>query len=104
MPANKQTLFILLFLFVTLLSNAQVSVCSWNIMNFGKSKSDSELAFIAATLNKYDIITIQEVVAGNGGAQAVARLVNILNNKGAQWDYAVSDPTTTSNNERCAYV
>ena len=107
MPANKQTLFILLFLFVTLLSNAQVSVCSWNIMNFGKSKSDSELAFIAATLNKYDIITIQEVVAGNGGAQAVARLVNILNNKGAQWDYAVSDPTTSDNpssKERYAYV
>lgn len=104
---KKQTLFLLSFLFLTLLSQAQVSVCSWNIMNFGKSKSDSELAFMATTLNKYDIITIQEVVAGNGGAQAVARLVNILNNKGAQWDYAVSDPTTSDNpssKERYAYV
>lgn len=107
MPVKKQTFLLLSFLFLTLISHAQVSVCSWNIMNFGKSKSDSELSFIAATLNKYDIIAIQEVVAGNGGAQAVARLVNILNNKGAQWDYAVSDPTTSDNpssKERYAYV
>jgi len=104
---KKQTFFLLVFLFLTLLSNAQVSVCSWNLMNFGKSKSDSELEFIATTVNKYDVIAIQEVVAGNGGAQAVARLVNILNNKGSQWDYAVSDPTTSDNpssKERYAYV
>lgn len=104
---NKQTFFLLSFLFLSLLSHAQVSICSWNLMNFGKSKSDAELAFIATNINKYDIVAIQEVVAGNGGAQAVARLVNILNNKGAQWDYAVSDPTTSDNpssKERYAYV
>jgi len=105
--AKKQNVSLLLFLFLTLLCQAQVSVCSWNLMNFGKSKSDSELEFIATTLNKYDIVTIQEVVAGNGGAQAVARLVNILNNKGAHWDYVVSDPTTSDNPssvERYAYL
>jgi endonuclease/exonuclease/phosphatase family metal-dependent hydrolase len=107
MPFNKQTLFTFLALFLLVVSQAQVSVCSWNLMNFGKSKSDTELEFIATTLNKYDIITIQEVVAGNGGAQAVARLVAILNNKGAKWDYSISEPTTSDNpssKERYAYV
>jgi endonuclease/exonuclease/phosphatase family metal-dependent hydrolase len=76
-------------------------------MNFGKSKSDSELEFIATTLNKYDIVTIQEVVAGNGGAKAVSRLVAVLNNKGFQWDYAISDATTSGNpssRERYAFL
>lgn len=63
-------------------------------MNFGKSKSDAELEFIATTLNKYDIVTIQEVVAGEGGAKAVSRLVAILNNKGFKWDFSVSDITS----------
>lgn len=76
-------------------------------MNFGKSKSDVEIEFIAATLNKFDIVAIQEVVAGNGGAQTVARLVDELNRKGSHWDYAISDPTTSnspSSIERYAFV
>ena len=107
MPIKKQTFFILSFLFLTLLSQAQVSVCSWNLMNFGKSKSEIELGVIATTINEYDIITIQEVVAGNGGAKAVTRLVDILNNKGSKWDYAISDPTTSYNAssvERYAFI
>ena len=79
MHFKKHTLFLLSSLFFSLFINAQVSICSWNIMNLGKSKSDSELEFIAKTINNYDIITIQEVVAGNGGAKAVSRLVSILN-------------------------
>jgi uncharacterized protein with GYD domain len=39
-----------------------------------KSKSDVEINFIANTLGAYDVIAIQEVVAGYGGAQAVAKL------------------------------
>jgi endonuclease/exonuclease/phosphatase family metal-dependent hydrolase len=76
-------------------------------MNFGKSKSDVELEFIATTINNYDIVTIQEVVAGNEGARAVSRLVAILNNKGFQWDYAISDVTTSENlssRERYAFL
>ena len=107
MYLNKNIFFLFLLLFITLLSTAQVSICSWNLMNFGKSKSDSELEFIATTLNKYDIVTIQEVVAGNGGAKAVSRLVAVLNNKGFQWDYAISDVTTSDNpssRERYAFI
>lgn len=86
---------------------AQVSVCSWNIMNLGKSKSESELKFMALTLSKYDVIAIQEVVAGEGGAQAVSKLVAILQTKGAKWDYAISNPTTSINKasvERYAFI
>jgi len=107
MYLNKNIVFLFSFLFITFLSTAQVSVCSWNIMNFGKSKSDSELEFIATTINNYDIVTIQEVVAGNGGAKAVSRLVAVLNNKGFQWDYAISDVTSSENpssKERYAFL
>jgi deoxyribonuclease-1-like protein len=103
---NRFILNLLFFLF-SIVSFAQVSICSWNLMNFGKSKSDTELEFIASTLNKFDIVAIQEVVAGNGGAQAVARLVDELNRKGSHWDYAISDPTTSNNPssvERYAFV
>jgi hypothetical protein len=46
-----------------------------------ESKSNSESAFIAKYIKDYDIIAIQRVVAGYGGAQAVARLTNELNKK-----------------------
>jgi endonuclease/exonuclease/phosphatase family metal-dependent hydrolase len=85
---------------------SQAKVVSWNIENLGKSKSDTEIAFIAATLRDFDIIAIQEVVAGYGGAQAVARLVDELNRKGSKWDYTVSDPTSSSayKTERYAFI
>lgn len=72
----------------------------------GKSKSAEEVAFIAKTLRDYDIVAIQEVVAGNGGAQAVARLVDELNRTGFQWDYMVSNPTQGGvySSERYAYL
>jgi len=62
--------------------------------------------FIANTLRDYDIIVIQEVVAGYGGAQAVARLADDLNRKGAKWDYVISDPTSSSphKTERYAFI
>ena len=96
-------LFFLLF-FSTFYS--QTKLLSWNLENFGKSKSDQEIAFIANTIKDYDIVTIQEVVAGNGGAQAVARLADELNRKGTKWDYRISDPTTSSayKTERYAFL
>lgn len=74
----------------------KVSICSWNLKDFGKTKSDTELQFIAATVKDFDILAIQEVVAGEGGAQAVARLSAELNRTGIAWDYTISDPTSSS--------
>ncbi len=87
-------------------SNAQVSICSWNLKDFGTSKSDKEISFIADVLKRYDIIAIQEVVAGYGGPQAVARLADELNLKGSKWDFTISDPTSSSayKTERYAFL
>ena len=97
----------LLFLFfITYSSLAQTKFLSWNIENFGQSKSNSEIAFMANTIKDFDIIAIQEVVAGYGGAQTVARLADELNRKGSSWDYVISDPTSSSayKTERYAFI
>lgn len=98
-----------ILLFLLLISSSlfsQTKLLSWNLENMGKSKSDQEIRFMAHTVNNYDIIAIQEVVAGLGGAQAVARLADELNRKGAKWDYVISDPTSSSayKTERYAYI
>jgi len=83
-----------------------ISICSWNLKDLGRSKSDIEIDFIASTIQTYDIIAIQEVVAGEGGAQAVARLVDVMNRKGKSWDYTISNPTLsdTYSSERYAFI
>jgi deoxyribonuclease-1-like protein len=96
-----------IFLLICFVSTAQIKTLSWNLENFGKSKSDVNITFIANTIKDYDIVAIQEVVAGRGGAQAVARLVEELNNnKGGKWEYTVSDPTSSSayKKERYAFL
>ena len=104
---NKKAILLILFIlsFSTFLS-AQAKLLSWNIENLGKSKSDSTIMYIADTAKNYDIIAIQEVVAGYGGAQAVARLADELNRKGTKWDYTISDPTSSSayKTERYAFI
>lgn len=94
------------FLLFSLLSFSQTKILSWNIENFGKSKSEAELNFIANTILTYDIIAIQEVVAGYGGAQAVAKLATLLNTKGSKWDYTISNPTSGNSykTERYAFL
>ncbi len=101
----KSILSPILLLF-TFLSFAQTKVLSWNIENFGKSKSEIELDYIAKKIALYDIIAIQEVVAGYGGAQTVAKLAALLNEKGTKWEYTISDPTTSSSykTERYAFL
>jgi len=94
----------LLLLLITFQSFSQVKIVSWNVENLGKSKSQSTLNFIANTVNNYDVIAIQEVVAGYGGAQAVAQLVNLLNQKGTKWDYRISDPTSGNSYKRERYA
>jgi len=79
-------------------TGTNVSICSWNLMDFGKSKSDTAIEFIANTIKDYDIVLIQEVVAKDpGGAQAVGRLGDALNRKGVKWEYRISDPTSGEN-------
>ncbi len=94
------------FLFFIAVVNAQVKLLSWNIENIGKSKSDSTIIFIANTVKNYDVVALQEVVAGDGGAQAVAKLADELNRKGAKWDYVISEPTSSSayKTERYAFL
>lgn len=101
----KNILSFLLF-FLSILAFSQTKIVSWNLENFGKSKSVTELNFIANTILDYDIIAIQEVVAGYGGAQAIAELHRLLNEKGSKWDYIISNPTSSSSykTERYAYI
>lgn len=100
----KKTILLLILFSSTLFS--QPKLLSWNIENLGKSKSNQEISFIANTVRDFDIVAIQEVVAGDGGAQAVAKLADELNRKGTKWDYVVSDPTSSSANktERYAFL
>ena len=101
----KNILSSVLFFF-SILSFPQTKILSWNIENFGKSKSETQLNFTANTIKDYDIITIQEVVAGYGGAQSVAKLVEMLNQKGSKWGYQISNPTSSSayKTERYAFI
>ena len=77
-------------------------------MDFGKTKCNTEIEFIANTIKDYDVVMIQEVVAKDpGGAQAVGRLGDALSRKGAKWDYRISDPTSGENSykrERYAFL
>lgn len=97
---------ILLFILLTTTSFSQVKLLSWNVENLGSSKSDSAITHIANTIKNYDVVALQEAVAGDGGAQAVAKLADELNRKGAKWDYVVSDPTSSSayKTERYAFL
>jgi endonuclease/exonuclease/phosphatase family metal-dependent hydrolase len=81
-----------------------VRLVTWNLYNFGRSKNDTEMAFIAEQLRDYDVVAIQEVSTSPPGPQAVARLDAELDRRGFQWDYRISDPTTGDGPERYAYL
>jgi deoxyribonuclease-1-like protein len=107
MMINKiKSLYFLLFLFLCFNGFSQTKLLTWNLENFGKSKSDAAITYMVNTMKDYDIIAIQEVVAGYGGAQAVAKLADELNRKGTKWDYTISDPTSSSayKTERYAFL
>jgi len=103
----KYSLLIVIVL-LKLCVQAQVTIklCSWNVKDIGQSKSEEEITFIANTIKGFDVVAIQEVVAGNGGAQAIARLAALLNRDGFSWDYTVSNPTSSSayKQERYAFL
>lgn len=103
----KKTFFLLLILFhFTVSSQEQISLISWNIRDFGKTKNSEELDRIAEIVRDADIVAIQEVVSGYGGARAVAKLADNLNRKGAKWDYVISNPTNSPKyvTERYAFI
>lgn len=112
MNFNKSILFLFSLLSIfssfSFPTSEPVKICSWNLMDFGKSKDDSEIEFIANTISAYDVVLIQEVVAKDpGGAQAVARLGDELNRKGAKWEYRISEWTSGENSykrERYAFL
>ena len=99
-------MILMFFIATTAFAQKEVKACSWNIKDFGVSKSAKEIDFIASVLKGFDVIAIQEVVAGPGGAQAVAILNDALNTKGEKWDYSISNPTFSSSYkaERYAFV
>ncbi|SIR14840.1 endonuclease/exonuclease/phosphatase family protein [Maribacter ulvicola] len=97
---------VLYLLSFNLSSQEQISLISWNIRDFGKTKNSEELDSMAEIVRYADIVAIQEVVAGFGGAQAVAKLADNLNRKGAKWDYVISNPTNSTKyvTERYAFI
>ncbi|WP_340063490.1 endonuclease/exonuclease/phosphatase family protein [Ascidiimonas aurantiaca] len=106
MLKKRFTLFFLLFCFNAFSQSDTIVLASWNIRDFGKSKNNEELEQIADIVKDVDILAIQEVVSGYGGAQAVAKLTDILNRKGNKWDYVVSNPTRSPKykTERYAFI
>lgn len=85
-----------------------ITLVSWNMGNFGKSKSEATIEAMAKTVCKTaDVIAAQEITAGqNVGAQAVAKLAAACSRMGSDWDYIVSDPTAPQSPgvERYAYL
>lgn len=102
----KRYLIALFVFFVYSASAQNISICSWNLKDFGQTKTDDQISFIAQLLKSYDIIAVQEVVAGPGGPAAVARLNDALNRTGAKWDYRISHGTSSDrySKERYAYL
>ena len=99
-------LIILFFQLSVIGQEKEITIISWNIQDFGRTKNEQEIEAIANIVRDSDIIAIQEVVAGFGGAQAVAQLADELNRKGAKWDYVISNPTKSPKYvvERYAFI
>lgn len=99
--------FFLLFVSNLVLSQVDTTslkIVSWNIQNFGKSKSDAEILYISNKVKDCDILAVQEVSTSEFGAQAVAKLDDYLDRTGSKWDYVISDKTTGDGTERYAYL
>jgi endonuclease/exonuclease/phosphatase family metal-dependent hydrolase len=90
-------------------SNARTTYrfMSWNMGNFGKSKSDDTVETMADIITKaeVDLVAGQEVSTDYPGPQAVARLQQALSRKGSLWDSIHSDSTLPKNSssERYSY-
>lgn len=103
----------LIFLFLLLFNNiiaqtdtSKLNIISWNIQNFGKTKSQEEdvMNYITSKIKIYDIVCVQEVSTSEFGSQAVAKLDELLDRTGTSWDYVVSNPTSGKGSERYAFL
>lgn len=105
---KKSILVTYFFLLHCLLFSQQVSLLTWNIRDLGRTKDDTEISVIVSILRNHDLVAIQEVVAKDpAGAQAVAKIADLLNRTGAKWDYKISDPTRSPSpqmSERYAFL
>lgn len=79
-------------------------LCTWNIANLGASKNEEEISRMAATVQSFHLVAIQEVSTGPAGAQAVAALAGHLNRSGSRWDYYVSEATSSAGYTRERYA
>ncbi|MDC5807979.1 endonuclease/exonuclease/phosphatase family protein [Vibrio europaeus] len=79
-------------------------VLSWNIKDLGQSKDTHEMQVIASLVADSDVVAIQEVVAGKGGPEAVARLLVLLREQSSDWMAIVSEKTSGEGTERYAYL
>lgn len=77
-------------------ASGEIAFVSWNIQDFGQTKNDEEIYRIANVLASYDLVAIQEVVAGDGGVEAVQRLLSVLNRSSRYFDFALSEKTESS--------
>lgn len=86
------------------LKGEKIKIMTWNLYNFGKSKNEEEIEYIAEKVRNFDVLAIQEVSTSPPGAQAVARLAEALNRKGAKWNYQISPATEGKGTERYAFL
>ena len=101
----RQLLFVIILLFPLSMLGQQLSICSWNIQDMGRTKDEKEIEQMTILLRDMDIVAIQEVVAVDpAGVKAIGRLADVLNRKGARWDYKVSDPTNSSSGKKERYA
>lgn len=107
MIQNAKLLLTSLFLFtlITYLGAKSVSIVSWNIQYFGKTKDAAEIKAIAQIVRDFDIVLIQEVVAIDpSGARKVGELAETLKRMGSNWDYRVSHFTDSPGKRKERYA
>jgi len=105
----KGTFILMLIVLITCPLNSQeLNIVSWNLKDFGKTRTDDDIDMIANVIQEYDIIAIQEVVAKDrGGVKAVERLCNQLNAHQTIWKFIYSQPTNSPSgniSERYAFL
>jgi len=103
----KKILLSILIACCSVVTYANVIIGSWNLQNLGNKKSEESLQVMVEVINGFDIVAIQEVLTSESGSQVIAKMVNMLNQKGAKWDYCISEPTTSDNvqeRERYSFI
>ena len=91
---RKSAFLLLLLCCYSVFAFGNITIGSWNLQHLGARKPDAAIALMAECLKDFDLVALQEVGIREGGALAVARLVDALNRKGQHWDYRISEPTT----------